>query len=48
MDIKPVQVIERNTFRKNLVCFGRLGSKLRPFLIYQPNAITEKPIMILF
>ena len=42
------QAIESNIFSKNLGCFGGLGSKSRPFLIYQPNAITEKPIMIWF
>ena len=43
--MKLVQLIERNTFIKHLACFGGLGSKSGPLLIYQPNAITEKQIM---
>ena len=48
LDMKPVQVSESNTFIKNLGCFGGLSSKLGPVLIYQPDTITEKQIMIWF
>ena len=46
--MKLVQLLESNTFIKNIGCFGGVGSKSEPFLIYQPNAITEKQIMIWF
>ena len=31
-----------NIFREHLACFGGPGSKYRPFLIYQSNAINQK------
>ena len=35
-----------NIFKKILVWFGRPDTKSRHFLIYQPTAMNQKPIMM--
>ena len=39
-----IDIVMENIFRKNFILHGGLGLKSRPFLIYQPTAINQKPI----
>ena len=49
--MKPVQAIDIgicNIFWKSFGWFRRLGRNLRPFLLYQPTLIIQKPSMMWF
>ena len=39
-------IVMGNIFWKHFSLFGGLGPKSRPFLIYQPIAINQKPLMM--